>query len=85
MLYYSDAGVPPGRSDDPKVKQLCTLHFSIPYTDIRRQPMYRNEGKEWRDVETSRDILCGGAALDYRIMYDGKMLRSVEANYVEDD
>ncbi|RPB21395.1 hypothetical protein L211DRAFT_870077 [Terfezia boudieri ATCC MYA-4762] len=59
--------------------------FSIPYNDIRRQPTYKNEGKVWTNVHTSRDILCGGAALDYRIMYDGKLLQSVEANYVEDD
>ncbi|KAF8437045.1 hypothetical protein BGX38DRAFT_1274180 [Terfezia claveryi] len=84
-LYYSDAAVPPGRQDDSRVKQLCSLSFSIPYSDIRRQPTYTNEGKVWTNVYTSRDILCGGALLDYRIMYDGKLLQNVEANYVEDD
>ena len=83
-LYYSDAAVPPGRKDDPAVKHLCSLTFEIPYSDIRKQPTYSNEGKEWTDVYYSRDILCGGAALDYRVMYSGNMLRSVEANYVED-
>jgi len=84
FLYYSNAEVPPGRRDDPGVKMLCSLTFTIPYSDIRKQPMYWNEGKQWTDIHYSRDILCGGGALDYRVMHGGKLLQSVEANYVED-
>ena len=37
------------------------------------------EGKEWRDIEYSKDILCGGANLEFRILYKGKLIQSVEA------
>jgi len=84
MLYYSNAAVPPGRRDDPGVTMLCSLTFAIPYSEIHKQPTYWNEGKQWAKVYYSRDILCGGAALDYRVIYGGQMLQSVEANYVED-
>jgi len=83
-LHYSNAAVPPGRRDDPGVKTLCSLTFAIPYSDIRKQPTYWNEGMQWTKVYYSRDILCGGAALGYRVMHGGKMLQSVEVDYVED-
>ncbi|KAF8420973.1 hypothetical protein EV426DRAFT_610121 [Tirmania nivea] len=84
LYYQTDADTPPARRDNPRVKQLCLLSFEIPYSTIYEEQAYMSEGKEWVDVHFSRDILCGGAALDFRVMYKEQLLQSVEANYVED-
>ena len=82
-LYYCNADVPPGRQDDPRVKKLCSLVCQIPYNHLRGEPTYTHEGKEWTDLVYSRDILCGGANLEFRILYKGRLIQSVEAEYVE--
>ena len=82
-LFYCNADVPPAREDDPRVKKLCSLVYEIPFNQLRGEPTYTREGKVWRDIEYSRDILCGGANLEFRLLYKGKLIRSVEAEYVE--
>ncbi|KAF8453361.1 hypothetical protein BGX38DRAFT_1249757 [Terfezia claveryi] len=66
------------------VKKLCSLTFSIPYGEIRKEPTYVSAGRTWCDVSYSRDILCGGANLEYRVSYNGQLLKSVEAEYIDD-
>ena len=65
------------------MKRLCSLVYQIPFNELRGEPTYTREGKVWRDIEYSRDILCGGANLEFRILYKGKLIQSVEAEYVE--
>jgi len=83
-LLYSDAAIPPARSVDWGVKKLCSLSYSIPYREIRKLPTYVSAGKTWRNVSFSRDIKCGGANLEYRVSYNDQLLKSVEAEYIDD-
>ena len=83
-LYYCYADIPPGRCDETRVKQLCSLTFGIPWSRVCAQPRYQREGKEWTDVAVSRDIMCGGVALSYLVMHEGQKLQSVEADYMND-
>lgn len=83
-LWYSDAAIPPARVDDQGVKKLCSLTYSIPYGEIQKLPTYVSAGKTWRDVHYSRDILCGSANLEYRVNFKGRLLQSVEADYIDD-
>ncbi|KAF8415361.1 hypothetical protein EV426DRAFT_630019 [Tirmania nivea] len=83
-LWYSDSAIPPARRVDPAVKKLCSVAYSIPYKDIRKAPTYMSGGKIWRDIFYSRDILCGGANLEFSVTYNNRMLRSVDVEYVND-
>jgi len=82
QLYYSDAEVPPQQISDPGVKKLCSVNVSLPYKKLREEPVYQNEGKTFRDIEYTLDMICGGAMLTFRAIYKGE-IRSVEANYIE--
>lgn len=84
VLWYSDAAVPPARKLDRGVKQLCSLTYSIPYREIRKAPTYISAGKTWRNISYSRDIMCGGANLEYRVTYNDRLLQSVDAEYIDD-
>jgi len=81
-LYYSDAEIPPRRLEDPSVKMLCTVPYSIPYSELRKEPTYYAAGKHYRDIHYSEDIIPGGATLSYRLVFKG-CVRSVDAKYVE--
>jgi len=81
-LYYSDADTSPQRRSDPSVKMLCSVPYSIPYSELRKESTYINEGKQFRDIYLSQDIIPGGATLAFRLVYKDH-IRSVDAKYVE--
>ena len=83
-LWYSDVAIPPASRLDPSVKKLCSITYSIPYREIRKIPTYISAGKTCRDVYFSRDIICGGASLEYRVTYNGRLVACVNFEYIDD-
>lgn len=82
-LLCSEAETPPSRRKDPAVKELATALYSIPIKDIRTLSKYSSGGKEWHDVGYSRDILCGAARLQFRAMYQGRLIQATDVAYPE--
>jgi len=83
-LLCSEAEVPPSRRKDPAVKELATALYSIPMKDIQTLPKYSSGGQEWHDVGYSRDILCGAARLQFRAIYQGRLIQATDVAYPED-
>jgi len=68
------------------VLNFCSVDYKIGYDEVRQETSYKSpiNNKMYRDVTSKLILKLGGAKVDFKVYYRGKLAASCEANYPQD-